>query len=119
MGVNVDELRMAVIFRADIDMPRGKAEDQFGHAVGRCLVAAPLDLVADYLAGAETKLSLEVAGLSDLERIADRARARGVVCALIQDAGRTVFAEPTITCLGLGPMGRTDSNALTRDATMR
>lgn len=115
----MDDLRIAVIFRADIDIPRGKAEVQFGHAVGRCVMDAQVDLVATYRANAETKLSLEVDSLADLERIAERARGRGVTCALIQDAGRTVFAEPTVTCLGLGPMGKTDCNALTRGTRMR
>lgn len=114
-----DELRIAVVFRADLEMPRGKAEVQFGHAVAMLLHSPHPVPIAPYMMGSQLKLSMEVDGLAELEAIAKKASERGVRYALVQDAGRTVFDVPTITCIGLGPMNKTDCNALTRKARMR
>lgn len=113
-----DELRIAVIFRADLDMPRGKSEVQFGHAVAM-LIAPGGPSVLDYMEGSQLKLSMEVDELSDIEYIRRRAELRGVRYAVVEDAGRTVFGESTVTCIGIGPLNKTDCNALTRNARMR
>jgi peptidyl-tRNA hydrolase len=117
MASAAEERRIAVVFRADLDMPCGKAEVQFGHAVARLIAALPSG--DDYLSGSELKLSMECNGVDDLEDIALKAAKRGVPFAIIVDAGRTVFDGPTTTCIGLGPMNKTDCNALTRNARMR
>lgn len=50
-----------------------------------------------------TKIALLVATENQLEDLVlEYGQKCG--CALIQDAGLTVFDEPTITCLGLGPI---------------
>ncbi|AZO29394.1 aminoacyl-tRNA hydrolase [Mesorhizobium sp. M1B.F.Ca.ET.045.04.1.1] len=118
MTSSTDELRIAVIFRADIDIPRGKGEVQFGHAVA-LLVHGGGEVATSYMAGLQMKLSMEVDDLDAIALIMAKAKARGVPFAVVEDAGRTVFGEPTITCIGLGPMNKTDCNALTRNARMR
>lgn len=114
-----DELRIAVVFRADLDMPRGKAEVQFGHAVAILMHQQFPYGAVGYMNGSQLKLSMEVDGMSGIEAIAKMAERRGVPYAVVTDAGRTVFGEPTVTCIGLGPMNKTDCNALTRKARMR
>lgn len=114
-----DELRLAVIFRADLDMPRGKSEVQFGHAMWLLRTSYDGVVFVDYDRGSHLKLSMEVDNLHDLEKIVARAELRGVPCVTVTDAGRTVFKERTVTCIGLGPMNKTDCNALTRHARMR
>ena len=120
---NADKLRIVVIYRADLpEMTPGKAEIQYGHATASVLYKAMLrdpERVARYMAENQVKVSLEVATLDDLLKIEKKANARGVVNELITDAAFTVFKEPTTTCIGLGPMSKTDSNALTRGATKR
>lgn len=119
MSSATDELRIAVIFRSDIDMPRGKSEVQFGHAIALVFGQCEHDKIWFYLSGSQLKLSMEVDDLAAIEKIAEMAERRGVPYAIVKDAGRTVFGEPTITCIGLGPMNKTDCNALTRKARMR
>lgn len=114
-----DELRIAVVFRSDIEIPRGKAEVQFGHAVASVLHKADTALVDAYMAGSQLKLSMEVDSEAVLDYIMRRAALRKVPAVKITDAGRTVFGEPTVTCIGLGPMDKTACNALTRKARMR
>lgn len=119
MASATDELRIAVVFRADLDMPRGKSEVQFGHAVAALMIAADQDTVAAYMAGSQLKLSMEADDEAAIDAIQRRAALRGVPCVKVSDAGRTVFGEPTVTCIGLGPMNKTNCNALTRNARMR
>lgn len=113
-----DELRIVVIYRSDLDMPRGKSEVQFGHAVA-VLMRPGGDLIERYMASTQLKLNLEVDTGDELMAIIRKATDRGVPWAVVEDAGRTVFSGPTFTCIGLGPMNKTDCNALTRKARMR
>lgn len=119
MGSATDELRIAVIFRSDLDMPRGKSEVQFGHAVALLLGECDRELAWLYMSGSQLKLSMEVDGEAGLLEIIGKAEKRGVPWAKVTDAGRTVFGVPTFTCVGIGPMNKTDCNALTRNARMR
>lgn len=106
------DTRIAVVFRSDLEMPRGKSEVQFGHAV------SPL-ITPEYMESSQMKLSLEVPGVIDLMGLVETAKRRGVPYYVVVDAGRTVFTEPTITCVGFGPMDKTDSNSITRGAKLR
>lgn len=116
---NTDKLRIIVVFRRDLSMPSGKSEVQFGHAVDGCLELTENSLLARYRSENRMKLSMEAADEAELRRIATRASERGVPYFLVTDAGHTVFDGPTVTCIGLGPMTKTDGNSLTRNAKMR
>lgn len=114
---------MALIFRADLDeMTRAKSEVQAGHAaedlVFQIMTTDP-DLMHRYRAGPRTKISVEVDSEAALYAIRDKAVRRGVPFVIVQDAGKTIFPEPTVTCMILGPMSKTNSNALTRGTRMR
>lgn len=97
-------------------MPRGKSEVQFGHAVALLMAVSDVD---GYMSGSQLKLSMEVDDASSLEAIERQAAKRGVPFVRVVDVGRTVFGGPTLTCIGLGPMTKTDCNSLTRHARMR
>lgn len=122
-AATADELRIIVVFRADLpEMTAPKAEIQFGHAVCGALKEAVKDdpsVFGRYMDGNQPKVNMEVASLDDLHRIVEKCRARGVPCELIKDAAHTVFAEPTYTCVGIGPTTKTNGNAVTRGARMR
>ena len=52
-------------------------------------------------------------GEEELMKLYALARAGNLPARLIEDAGRTVIAEGTITCLGLGPARASDLDQLT------
>lgn len=113
-------LRIIVVYRADLpQMTRGKGEVQFGHAVAGVLHQTDPAIGARYMAEGQPKVSMEVDSLGELRLIEGRAQRRGVIAFLVEDAAHTVFDEPTITCIGLGPLSKTDGNAITRGARMR
>ncbi len=108
---------MAVVVRTDLDLPPGKMAAQVGHAVlsaWRATWKDNPDLAESYADSRQTKLILAAPDEATLWRVKLHAQRLGVAAAAIVDAGRTVLPEPTLTALGLGPMGRTSYNALTR-----
>lgn len=122
-AANHSELRMVLAFRGDLDeMTRGKSEVQAAHAAFSAGVRLAVDkphLVNQYLAAGQPKICIEVDDEAHLEKIIEKARGRGVHVEIVRDQGRTVFAGPTQTCAIMGPMSKTDSNAITRGTRMR
>lgn len=122
-AANHSELRMALVFRADLDtMTRGKSEGQACHAgleAGILLAREMPELADAYLADGQPKVVLETPDLAGLEKCVTKARSRGLRVTLITDLGRTCFDGKTTTCALIGPMSKTDSNAVTRGTIMR
>lgn len=108
------EYRMVAIFRADLPLPPGKMAAQAGHAFLTAWRQSDPTIARLYADAMQVKIVLLAPDLATLERIETKAKQRGVPSALIIDAARTILPEPTVTVLGLGPMTKTDSNALTR-----
>lgn len=122
-AANHSELRMALVFRDDLDeMTRGKSEGQACHAgleAGILLAREDPALADAYLADGQPKSVVNARGLAGLEKCVAIARKRGLRVMVITDLGRTCFDGPTVTCALIGPMSKTDSNAVTRGTRMR
>ena len=60
--------------------------------------------MADWLGGRFAKICVSVDSEAALDAVVEKARAAGVPCALIVDAGMTEFhGVPTKTCCAVGP----------------
>lgn len=101
-----------IIAREAVDLMggnRGKLMTQAGHAYVHALTnsmqrADRKQVVSDYLdSGQAFKITLVVDSIADLRELHAKMEA-DFGTALITDAGRTVFANPTTTCLGIGPL---------------
>jgi peptidyl-tRNA hydrolase, PTH2 family len=103
---NRHDLRIYALIRMDIEMPLGKIIPQAGHAYMGALLKADKALVETYLSGAFTKIAVKAKNLAAILRAKDECDALGIPTSLITDAGRTIFNEPTVTCLGIGPVLR-------------
>jgi peptidyl-tRNA hydrolase len=112
----ITDYRLYLIVREDLDMPVGKAMGQAAHAAEGTLVRSQLlapELTGHYLDGASRKkIVLRVKSLPKLLAVQAKAVEAGLVHHLVTDAAHTVFTEPTITCLGIGPVGPADSAKL-------
>jgi PTH2 family peptidyl-tRNA hydrolase len=70
--------------------------------------------LAAWLGGRFTKICVSVDSEAELEAVVDRARAAGVPCALVVDAGHTEFhGVPTKTCCAVGPAWSDAVDAIT------
>jgi len=105
-----DELRLYLVVRGDIEMPLGKALAQAGHAfVGVIEEASSMaypELPAYLADSAQGKIAIKAKNLDALLRATSECQAVGLPVYVVRDAGRTVFAEPTITCAAIGPVRR-------------
>ena len=109
------ELKMWIVVRTDIEMPIGKAMAQAGHAIQVTTMNAMLhdepnhpfykgeNRLIQYLKQDMPKISVKAKNLAALDRAYNEAKESGIPCSYIVDHGRTVFAEPTPTVVGIGP----------------
>lgn len=102
----MDEIKQAVVVRADLRMGVGKTAAQVGHA---CVMGAEhvrrsrREWFDAWRESGQAKIVLRVADPRDLEQIrAHAADARLPFC-IITDAGRTQVSPGTVTCLSIGP----------------
>ncbi len=99
------ELRLYCLMRRDLEIPTGKMLAQAGHAFVSALEqAADREAVKTYFTNAQPKIVLAAKNLNVIERAARECRELGLNHFVVVDAGRTVFPEPTVTCMGIGPV---------------
>ena len=118
--------------RKDLGMRKGKMIAQGAHASLAVLLDAGAldpdgtsfrfaidDALAAWLGGRFTKVCVSVDSEAALDAVVDRARAAGVRCALIVDAGHTEFhGVPTKTCCAVGPAWSDAVDAITGELTL-
>lgn len=130
--------KMMIVMRRDLNMRKGKIAAQAGHACIDALLMAmqkegcmndfrmtdegaqltctdrvetPL---VDWMLNGCAKICVYVNSEEELMQIATLARARGVIAAVVTDAGATEFhGVPTRTCLALEPLPAAVADELT------
>jgi Uncharacterized conserved protein len=103
------ETKVWLVVRKDLAIPGPKLAVQSGHAFFRlALLASRTDPrgVEEYVARSEPKIVVGVDGLAGLRRCLEECQAAGLPCVLVEDEGRTVFPEPTVTVMAVGPCRR-------------
>lgn len=112
------ELKMVACVRNDLAMSKGKIAAQCGHAfLGAYRVARRLPLGREWakawLSRACAKIALKVDSEAALYQIHEAAKAAGLPCMVIEDAGRTEVEPGTRTVLGIGPAPKALIDAIT------
>jgi peptidyl-tRNA hydrolase, PTH2 family len=98
-----------------LKLPRGKLAAQVAHASVAALLEATADARRCWIEDGMPKVVLRGDTEQQLLELEAAAENAGLPNALIRDAGHTVVAAGTITCLGLGPASIAAIDALTRD----
>jgi peptidyl-tRNA hydrolase len=94
-------------------LPRGKLAAQVAHAALASFLRAAPDAQRRWLAEGMTKVVLRCESEGELLRLHASATDAGLPAELVRDAGRTVVPAGTATCLGLGPAGDGELEAIT------
>ena len=97
------EYKQVILVREDLKLPKGKMAVQVAHASSAALIKSHKDDIKKWQSEGLKKVVLKVNDEKDLFRYKQEAEDLGMVTALITDAGKTVVAPGTITCLGIGP----------------
>jgi peptidyl-tRNA hydrolase, PTH2 family len=96
-----------------LKLPRGKLAAQVAHASVAALLEAPAEARRAWLEDGMPKVVLRGESEQELRALEAAAERAGLPNALITDAGHTVVAAGTVTCLGLGPAPIEAIDALT------
>jgi len=114
--VKMDDVKMVIVVRKDLNMRKGKLAAQVAHASMKFLVdndeseggmemfvkLSPAE--ASWLSGSFTKIVVSVDSEDALQDLILQAQFEGIESYPIIDAGRTEFnGVPTLTCAAFGP----------------
>lgn len=111
--MSTQEFRQVIVVNSELALPKGKLAAQVAHAaVAAFLEAAPKARSA-WLSAGMPKVVLKATTEAALRELEARAQSAGLPVALIEDAGRTVVAAGTVTCLGIGPAAAAELAPLT------
>lgn len=113
----MSETKQVIVLRKDLNMRKGKMAAQASHASwatmlnrgyiheGSKTLTIPLtDEMMAWFSVRFTKICVGVGSEEELLAIYELARAKGLPCCLIKDAGLTEFSGvPTYTAVGIGP----------------
>lgn len=108
-------MKQVIVVNEALQLPRGKLAAQVAHASVAALLEATADARRRWLEEGMPKVVLRCdsqQALLELEAAAEEAELPN---ALIRDAGHTVVAAGTVTCLGIGPARIEEIDALTRE----
>jgi PTH2 family peptidyl-tRNA hydrolase len=113
----MDALKQVIIVRADLEMGKGKAAAQVGHAVLSSYIAclkAHREVAEEWMQTGQKKIVLKVDTEADLIKFYEAFKFKKMPCALINDAGLTQLPPGTSTALGVGPWKSDEIDILTR-----
>ena len=108
-------MKQVMVVNTALAMPAGKMAAQVAHASVSAFLVSPADAQRAWLQCGMPKIVLKGPSETVLLELLERAEAASIPAYLIRDAGRTVVAEGTITCLGIGPAAIADIDRLTGD----
>ncbi|MBC8495083.1 peptidyl-tRNA hydrolase [archaeon] len=95
--------KQAILIRQDLKLPKGKAAAQAAHASVEATLRSEKEKVIKWRREGMAKIVLKVADLKELHKYNQLAKDEGLTTATITDAGRTVIAPGTKTCVAIGP----------------
>ena len=96
-------MKQIILVRADLQLPKGKLAAQVAHASVEAVLRSDKKIVSAWRDEGMAKIVLKVKEEKELLNYLQLAKDEGIIAALITDAGKTVIAPGTRTCLGLGP----------------
>ncbi|MBN1385406.1 peptidyl-tRNA hydrolase [Candidatus Woesearchaeota archaeon] len=95
--------KQVILVRKDLRLPKGKLAAQVAHASVESAYRVSEDKFSTWQSEGSKKVVLYVADLKELLGYQQLAKQEKLVASIITDAGRTVIAPGTVTCLGIGP----------------
>jgi peptidyl-tRNA hydrolase len=106
-------VKQVIVVDDSLRLPAGKLAAQAAHAAIAAFLRAPGPERAAWLGEGMPKVVLACGSEAELLEIHARAESAGLPAELIRDAGRTVLAEGTATCVGIGPADDAAVDAIT------
>lgn len=118
-------VKQVIVVRKDLPWTKGKMCAQVGHAAMAFIVGTydgtkhlSITLTKEeqqwLTEDSQTKIVLGIDSLDELRELIKVAHGKGLTVRQIIDAGKTVFKEPTLTCIAIGPNQAEEIDSVTR-----
>ena len=111
-------LKQVIIIRQDLKLPKGKACAQCSHASVDAVLKSDSSMVKAWRQEGMAKIVVKVKDEKELVKLFQKAKDAGLPASLISDAGKTVIAPGTKTCVGIGPADEDDIDAITGELSL-
>ncbi|HIJ11629.1 TPA: peptidyl-tRNA hydrolase [Candidatus Woesearchaeota archaeon] len=111
-------MKQVILVRQDLKLPKGKLAAQAAHASVEAVLKSDSDIVKKWRAEGMAKIVLKVKDEKELIKYFQTAKDEGLTASLITDAGRTVIAPGTKTCVGIGPAEDEEIDAITSELSL-
>ncbi len=108
-------LKQVTIVRQDLKLPKGKLAAQAAHASVEAVLRSDKDKVKEWRKSGSAKIVVKVEDEKALLQYNQLAKDSGLTTALITDAGKTVIAPGTKTCLAIGPDEEEKIDSITKE----
>jgi peptidyl-tRNA hydrolase, PTH2 family len=108
-------MKQVILVRMDLKLPKGKLAAQAAHASVEAVLRSDSAIVKEWRATGMAKIVVKVKDEKELIKYFQLAKDSDLTASLITDAGRTVIAPGTKTCVGIGPAEEEEIDALTGD----
>jgi len=118
MFVKKFDIKQVILVRQDLNMPKGKLAVQVAHASVDAVLKSKKKVVKFWKSQGMKKICLKVKDLDELYTFVNAAQEKALQTAVITDAGKTVFKEPTTTCAAIGPENSEKIDLITKDLKM-
>jgi peptidyl-tRNA hydrolase, PTH2 family len=99
----IRNFKQVILVRDDLKLPKGKLAAQVAHASVEATHRSDKSIVKGWRAEGMSKIVLKVKDIQELYSFEREAKNNGLVTAIITDAGHTVVAPGTVTCMAVGP----------------
>ena len=110
--------KQVILVRQDLKLPKGKLAAQVAHASVEAVLRSDSNLIKKWRSEGMAKIVLKVKDEAVLIRYFQQAKDNGLACSLITDAGKTVVAPGTKTCVGIGPGEENKVDSLTGELSL-
>jgi PTH2 family peptidyl-tRNA hydrolase len=108
-------MKQVIVVRNDLKLPKGKLAAQVAHASVEAVLRSSSSDVDAWRSEGMAKIVVKVDSEKELLAIQQAAKAKKCVAAVITDAGKTVVAPGTRTCVGIGPAEEDVLDGITGD----
>jgi peptidyl-tRNA hydrolase, PTH2 family len=106
-------MKQVIVINDSLKLPRGKLAAQVAHASVASFLSANSTSQQEWLDIGMPKVVLSACSADEVIDYHQKALAANLPAFLIKDAGKTVIAPGTITCLGIGPAPEREVDQIT------
>ena len=114
----MNNYKQVILVRADLKLPKGKLAAQAAHASVDAVLKSDSKLVNAWRDEGMAKIVVKVKDEKELIKYFQLAKDSDLTASLITDAGRTVIAPGTKTCVGIGPDEEEKVNHITGELSL-